>query len=367
MNPTILLNIDAHSFPEEDKKTFPNVTSPKCIGSYSISPFGSFENNNDRMRYIAIPPPKRFPLPLRNQERQVVPIKPPQETIDNTLLFIESMRSSLLNVVDMRVVVNAAFVCPKEVLELIMFAPFENKYGWTLGATRFRGTLYLCVLEKCEPDNFDQDNLERVMKANWIRNLRMQVLSDNGKRQPCSRDMSDENNRFNAAFTLTLNDQSIIFDAPVLAEIKPNQYVSAIEWTDLKLRQDSMNRNEWAHHNRTDAIKWWIDSYLLKLDNMYIAHRDENAFVSTIKRTGAGEMCKELDPVVAYYCCNFMARLLNCISNVMVHVDNPSTVYTFEYDAKTGKVAQRAFEGRNQYTFVADWFRIMLDEHWEDL
>nr|XP_017108546.1 protein cutoff isoform X2 [Drosophila bipectinata] len=224
MNPTILTNIDAHSFPEEDKKTFPNVTSPKCIGSYSISPFGSFENNNDRMRYIAIPPPKRFPLPLRNQERQVVPIKPPQETIDNTLLFIESMRSSLLKVVDMRVVVNAAFVCPKEVLELIMFAPFENKYGWTLGATRFRGTLYLCVLEKCEPDNFDQDNLERVMKANWIRNLRMQVLSDNGQRQPCSRDMSDENNRFNAAFTLTLNDQTIIFDSPVLAEIKPNQY-----------------------------------------------------------------------------------------------------------------------------------------------
>lgn len=47
-------------------------------------------------------------------------------------------------------------------------------------------------------------------------------------------------------------------------------------------------------------------------------------------------------------------------------MDNPSTVYTFEYDAKHGNVSHRAFEGRNQHTFVADWFRLMLDDHLED-
>jgi len=30
-------------------------------------------------------------------------------------------------------------------------------------------------------------------------------------------------------------------------------------------------------------------------------------------------------------------------------------------------VAYAAYPGRNQYTFVADWYRMMLDEHIEDL
>ncbi|KAH8321706.1 hypothetical protein KR074_012472 [Drosophila pseudoananassae] len=366
MNPNFLSNINAHSFPDEDKKNFPTVTQPTCIGSYSISPFGSFENNESRMRYIVVPPPQKFPLPLRNQERQVEPLKPPQEMIDNTLLFIEQMRTKLLKVDDIHVVVDAAIVCTKEVLELIMYAPFENKYGWTLGATRFRGTLYLCVVEKCEPKNFDHDNLERVLKANWLRNLHLQCLSDNGKGQPCSRDVSDENNRFNGVFTFSVQNQRIIFDSPVLADMNPN-HSSSFEWSDLKLRQDNMSRSEWAVHNRTDCLKWWINSFLLNLENIYIALRDENAFVSSIKRARPRDTYKDTDPFAPYYCTHFLVRLLNCISTVMGHIDNASTVYTFEYDAKTGMVSQNAFEGRNQYTFIGDWFRTMLDEHWEDL
>lgn len=177
MNPTIVPYIDAHSFPEEDKQRFPIVSKPTCIGAYSISPFGSFEKNVSRMRFIDIPPSHRFPLRLRDPDRQVEHTKPPQETIDNMLMFIESMWIKLLKKDDTRMTVNADIVCTKEVLELIMFAPFEYKYGWTLGVSRFRKTIYICVLERSHPDNFEKDNLKRVMQEDWLKNLRRQCLS----------------------------------------------------------------------------------------------------------------------------------------------------------------------------------------------
>lgn len=72
------------------------------------------------------------------------------------------------------------------------------------------------------------------------------------------------------------------------------------------------------------------------------------------------------DETKPFYSTHFLKRFLSCITQVMGEIDNPSTVYTFEYDAKLGKVTHRGLEGRNQHTFVADWFRLMLDDRLED-
>ncbi|EDV36729.1 uncharacterized protein Dana_GF13104, isoform A [Drosophila ananassae] len=367
MNSTVVSYIDAHSFPEEDKLYFPSVSKPTCIGAYSVSPFESFERNVSRMRFIDIPPSYRFPLNLRNPNRQVEPLKPPQERIDNMLIFIESMWQKLLRKDDTRLVVNADVVCTKEVLELIMFAPFEYKYGWTLGVSRFRKTIYICVLDRNQPDNFDQDNLRRVMQEDWLKNLRKQCLSDNGKGKPNKRDVSDENSRCNAAFSFELNGQHILFDSPVIAEFDPNKFsTQSYAWSDLQLRVDNMTRNEWAVHNRTESIKWWIRSFLIGMDHIYVANRDDNAFVRSIKRTPIQDLYRDSDETKPFYSTHFLKRFLSCITQVMGEIDNPSTVYTFEYDAKLGKVTHRGLEGRNQHTFVADWFRLMLDDRLED-
>lgn len=60
-----------------------------------------------------------------------------------------------------------------------------------------------------------------------------------------------------------------------------------------------------------------------------------------------------------------MVRLLGCITQIVAQIDCPSTVYLFEFDAKLGEVAYEVFEGRNEHTFLADWYRMMLDEHLE--
>lgn len=64
-------------------------------------------------------------------------------------------------------------------------------------------------------------------------------------------------------------------------------------WSDLQLRVDNMTRSEWAVHNRTESIKWWIRCFLLGMEHIYVANRDENAFVRTIKRTQIRDLYKD--------------------------------------------------------------------------
>ncbi|KAH8401433.1 hypothetical protein KR009_005449 [Drosophila setifemur] len=362
-----VLNINAHNVPEEDKHRFPTLSKPKSLGGYSVSPLGFFENNMDRMRYIVIPQANNFPFSLRNNEDRQRAKSAQEEDIDNMLLYIESKQQSFLKIINMRAEVNADIVCTSEVLELMMSAPYESKNGWALGVTRYRNTTYICRVDRVEPNPFDSDNLTRIMQADWLSNLHKRCLFDNGMGLPNANQSLEESSRFNGVFSFELNGKRILFDSPVLAEQSPYQFNGSYIWTDLQLRTSNMNRDEWSIHNRTEAIKWWIKCFLLGIESIYIAYRDENDLVHCIKKTAVRDLWKECENDWSpYVCANFMVRLLGCITQIMAPVDCPSTVYTFEFDANQGKVAYKAFEGRNEHTFVADWFRVMVDEFTAD-
>ncbi|XP_016985862.1 protein cutoff [Drosophila rhopaloa] len=363
------LNINAHLWSEEDKHLFPTISKPVSHGGFSLSPTGQFERNIKRLGFIVVPPNNRFPLSLRDNESAQNPVKIPKFLLDNILLFIESSRFSFLKPANMRVEVNAHIVCTSEVLELMMCAPYENKTGWTLGVSRYRNTMYICRVDSGQTDPFDQDNLRRIMQERWLKKLHKYCVFENGIVVPNNKQSSEEAGAFHGVFSFDLNGKRVLFDSPVLAELNPNGFCGpAQNWAELQLRLVHMNRLDWTAHNRTEALKWWVKCFLLGIENLYIAHRDDNAFVHNIQKTSVRDLWKDCEKDWSTgVCANFMVRLLGCMSQVMAPIDCASTVYLFEYDATQGKVAYKAFQGRNQYTFVADWFRMMLDEHQEDI
>ncbi|KAI8040056.1 protein cutoff [Drosophila gunungcola] len=364
-----ILNIHAHSWTEEDKHLFPTISKPVSHGGFSLSPTGQFEANTKRIGFIVVPPTNRFPLSLRDNEHAQKPAKIPKYFLDNMFLFIESSRFALLKPANMRVEVNAHIVCTSEVLELIMCAPYENKTGWSLGVSRYRNTMYICRVDSEQADPFDQDNLRRIMQESWLKKLQKYCVFENGIVGPKNKHGSEEAGAFHGVFSFELNGNRVLFDSPVLAEMNSNGFFGpAQNWAELQMRLVHMNRLDWTAHNRTEALKWWVKCFLLGIESLYIALRDEHAFVLDIQKTSVRDLWKNCEKDWStIVCANFLVRLLNCMSQVMAPVDCPSTVYIFKYDAMQGKVAYKAFQGRNQYTFIPDWFRTMLDEHMEDI
>ncbi|XP_017011015.2 protein cutoff [Drosophila takahashii] len=364
----LILNIDVHSWTEQDVHVFPTISKPVSHGGFILSPTGHFERNAQGMRFIVMPSSNRFPISLRSNEPQVQR-KNHQVLLDNMLQFIESTRFSFLKVnSNMRVELNAHIVCTSEVLELMMCAPYENKSGWSLGVSRYRNTMYICRLDSEQPDAFDGDNFRKVMQESWLRKLHKYCVFENGVVEPRNQQSPEETGCFHGVFSFDLNGNRVLFDSPVLAELNPNGFNGpAHNWAELQLRLVHMNRADWATHNRTEALKWWVKCFLLGIESLYIAHRDENAFVLNIQKTSVRDLWKDCEKDWSTgVCANFMVRLLNSISQIMAPIDCPSTVYLFKFDPTRGKVAYQAFQGRNQYTFLADWFRTMLDDHMED-
>eukprot|EP00099_Drosophila_melanogaster_P019416 NP_610709.1 cutoff [Drosophila melanogaster] len=365
-----ILNIRAHSWAEKDNLVFPTITKPVSNGWFAWSPIGQFEPNSQKVPYVVVPPSIKFPISLRYKDSPPKLEKKPNIFLDNMLQYIES--SSYMYVMvrnNQQAQLNANIVCTSEVLELMMCAPYEKKTGWSLGVTRYRNTMYICRIDVEQPDPIDQDNLKRAMQEFWLRNLRTHCVFENGIKMHQHNQSSEEHLRFHGVFSFDLNGNRVLFDSPVLAEMPSTTLNgSALSWVDLQIRPMFMSRLDWPEHNRTEALKWWVKCFLLGIESLYIARRDENAHVHNIEKTLVRDLWKSCEkdwsPTV---CANFMIYLLNCISQVMAPIDCPSTVYLFQFDASQGTVSYKGLRGRNQYTFVSDWFRMMLDDHTNDM
>ncbi|KAH8389017.1 hypothetical protein KR200_005624 [Drosophila serrata] len=362
-----ILNLNAHVISAEDKGQFPTFTMPESHGGYSLSPLGFFENHMRRMRYIVVPSAQNFPLFLRDSDH-TKNAKPSERLLDNLLEYIvQSLpQSNFLRATNMRVELNVDIVCTSEVLELMMRAPYEHKSGWTLAVSRYRNTTYICRVPSPQAeDAFEEHNLRRIMQEARLRKLRQYCLSENGLVLPDGILLCEEPDRFNGVFSINMNGHRVLFDSPVLAEICTNQFNGpGHNWSELQLRQDNMNRLEWAEHNRTEAIKWWCKCFLLNIQNFFVAYQNENGCVNTIKKTSLRDLWKSCENEWSTnVCANFMVRLLGCITQIMAKIDCLNTVYLFEFDAKLGEVAYEVFEGLNAHTFLGDWFPMNLDEH----
>ncbi|XP_033152970.1 protein cutoff [Drosophila mauritiana] len=363
-----ILNIQAHSWVDKPKMVFPTITKPISIGCFVWSTNGQFEPNSQKVPCVVVPPTIKFPISLRYEDSPPKLEKKPKIFLDNMLQFIESSSHMYVMVGNnQQAQLNANIVCTSEVLELMMCAPYEKKTGWSLGVTRYRNTMYICRIDLERPDPFNEDNLKRVMQELWLRKLRTHCVFENGIEM--HHQSSEEHLRFHGVFSFNLNGVRVLFDSPVLAEMPSTTLNgSAPSWVDLQIRPMCMSRLDWSVHNRTEALKWWVKCFLLGIDSLYIAHRDENAHVHNIEKTLVGDLWKSCEKDWSTtVCANFMVHLLTCISQVMAPIDCPSTVYLFQFDARQGTISYESLRGRSQYTFLSDWFRMMLDDHTTDM
>ncbi|KAL7735505.1 hypothetical protein ACLKA6_010539 [Drosophila palustris] len=268
--------------------------------------------------------------------------------LDNMFFFLRSVKEKLHTLLD------HDFVCSRTVLELLMCAPYDDRNNWTIAASKYRNTIYMCHVQNNAfgVPRFDHEQLK---KAIWMKKLRQHCLTSGVNNDGQTKDYQQEKDsgQYYGVFSMTITGIRLLFDAPVLAERSSNLF----NYVDLQMRLDTMNRNEWTIFNRTDVLKWWVQSFLVGIQKIYLAYYDSKAIVHRIKPTMIRELYEECkNNWSANVCANFLARFLDAIIKLMANVDSASLVYMFDYDAKNGIISYKVAEDRNQHSFIPDWF-----------
>ncbi|XP_033242973.1 protein cutoff-like [Drosophila miranda] len=362
----ILLNIKPHVITNADRCDFPEFSKPVAHGGFSLSPYGIFENNANRLRYVVVLEMNKFQVHLGDSQPS-----PPrslllsQPGLDNILLYMESTGTSHLSA-KLNVEVSYDIVCTAEVLELILRTPYEMKENWSLAVTKYRNTIYISpvFLEGLKTSPMKEVN------ADWLAKLRRHFLSENANAMPTPCDPMEPTGQYHGVFSFSINGTRFIFDSPVLAEgfRTGSDRNSNDVFTELQFCPDSMSVDEWATHNRCDALKWWSKCFLVGIENIYVANVNRHIIAHTINTLSVHQLLKDCEKAWSpQVCVNFLVRLVDQIRSFMSVVDCPKTVYLMKFDASQGEISYTSYLGRNLFTFIPDWFRIMLDLRMEDL
>ncbi|TDG46489.1 hypothetical protein AWZ03_007050 [Drosophila navojoa] len=170
-------------------------------------------------------------------------------------------------------------------------------------------------------------------------------------------------------FRTEISGIHVLFDAPILAEHSINTSFGLPKtFVDLKLRTIKMKPSEWANHNRSDVLKWWVESFLTGIEKIYIAYHDRQGNVHKIINRKLRELWRDCEHDWSPNICgHFLSRCLGNIKTLLANVDSASTVYLLEYDAENGNLRYKYATERSEYTFIPDWFRLMMEESLEHL
>jgi RAT1-interacting protein len=132
---------------------FPNISKPKIVGSFSVDKLRTYQNDNSNLKYLVLPKDKKFSFNL-NEGFELYQFKPEQshaEKIDHLLSYIlknlDKSKQRDDGAPAAGQFLRHDFVCFRGLMRLLMCTPYEFRESWSILATKYKGTIYLCAKE----------------------------------------------------------------------------------------------------------------------------------------------------------------------------------------------------------------------------
>lgn len=122
-------------------EAFPNFQLPKVIGGFSLEQDRRFNDSRKYLSYLRLPQEGSFDYDLNVGYESYVP-GPKEVHLTSLLEFIGKNKKKLIDPSTKRL--NARFVAYRGLLTQICVTPYFPRDSWTISATKYKGTIYLC-------------------------------------------------------------------------------------------------------------------------------------------------------------------------------------------------------------------------------
>lgn len=84
------------------------------------------------------------------------------------------------------------------------------------------------------------------------------------------------------------------------------QLLNTLKFIELKTRRSNMNFKQARNYKRFQTRKWWCQSFLVGIKDIYVGLRNENGLINRIEHVNVSSLPKECE----VHCNNF--NCLNC-------------------------------------------------------
>lgn len=178
-----ILNINVRSH-ASDKLSFPQIKQPHFVGDYSLSPDGHFENSGARIRFLPELPQNLSHFSVKASED----IQTDGDDEGTTQIYLDNMFYFLASSQErFQLQADIDIVCTRDVLQVLMCSPYDYKHNWTIVASKYRNTIYMCQVHNTEStgaSSFDFEKLKTNLKSMSLKKLRQNCMVAMGNYNP---------------------------------------------------------------------------------------------------------------------------------------------------------------------------------------
>lgn len=337
----------------ENPRQFPSISQPKIVGCFSL---------NGNREYLADARNCKYVYKNYNRSKQVHydlndgiedVIRKPESSTDekasHLLEFILRNKQTLRQQASQQnrdKILSPDFVCFRGLLRLIMCTPYEQRDGWIILATKYKGTIYLCARDtekQTQERNNQTEATKRILsygfkfeqyiltgkgcieirkKLTMIIQIGTHWILDNPSEKPPTNVPVNEAEEFCCMFSTTLNGQRILYGAEMDGiesndtQDLDNADLNQFKFVELKVKLREQNHRQKQNYHRFKLRNWWCQSFLVNIKKIIVGTRTTDGIVnelSTVDVKDIPKQCQVCNSIFSFLCINNL--LFECCEN----------------------------------------------------
>uniref|UniRef100_A0A8R1Y0H5 Decapping nuclease n=1 Tax=Onchocerca volvulus TaxID=6282 RepID=A0A8R1Y0H5_ONCVO len=348
---------------------FPAFDKPSVIGEMCVTKQRDVLPGRSRAKYLhekAVGQKCNMDLSIGYQQFEGKDILH-NEKLDVLLkwIFIHSEAGSSLN----KVCHRADFICWRGTLTRIACSPYECRDGWRLAAVRYKSVIFLCEFPTDEKilqlkSMSDRDKLmtywgfkfEQYITSESLSNQveSLNITLQNFQSEPNRNEPVTNLEEFNVVVKARLGGRKgfrILYSGETdCIDAAEDEYV------ELKTQRKELTNDFW----RYKAMKWWVQSFLIGIQNIVIGFRDNNGIVTHIERLKVPQLAKKARQWSANVTFNFLVAMLNCLKELL-EVSPDLIYYVLEFDPSKRCITFQVSPSDSAFNFLPNWFLVHFD------
>lgn len=337
-------------------RNFPRFTCPLLEGAFSVDANRNYQHGFQNLKYLKIPQNVRFDL---NQGDEKYVPKPPSaddEKLDHILNYIMDHKDQATK--NNRVL--ADFICFRGLLRMLMCTPYEEREPWIVLATKFRNTIYLCAeetpLKKAEKARRTERDYHFIRYGFKFESY---ILSnDPSKNAPGNTEPVIESEEFCGMFSTEIDGKKILYGAEMDGVDVPKSCKSVhdlrkAKFVEVKVKRRETNDRQVTNFYRFKGRNFWCQSFLVNVNHIHVGLRNDDGIVDEVIEIPLKELSDAAKHNNFWHgttCVNFLNDFLKMIVKDMKLIDDPKTVFRYQYDSRqSSAVTMRKIYGHHSF------------------
>ncbi|XP_022102390.1 decapping and exoribonuclease protein-like [Acanthaster planci] len=348
---------------------FPFFSRPQELGHFSLEIDRTFANDNRHLKhYHPLSKESDLNLDLRQGfETFVKRDDDVKERLDNVMKWIVHNKKHFLrpqrNVSvcydikddDLIESLGIDFIAWRGHFTKFLCTPYENRDGWEMAATLFRGTIYISEVET------EEERQRRLGMNHWEQQCMYggykfeQYVTSDGKKSPDTSQPVNNIEAFCSVVRSDLGPYKLLYSGEVDCLQSVSKDKPPGNYLELKTSRKWYSQKNENNFYRYKLVKWWAQSFLVGIPQVICGFRDDEGVVREIKHFKTMQMPKlSMGWWNGSVCFNFLVKFLDFIKSVTV-IDDPSVVYLFERKPGNNVISYTVHQADGQQ-FIPEWY-----------